>query len=454
MDLDRRSLLSAGLTASAALAATAAAAAGPRKPVLEISQLTVAELALNPKSLDDQTAKLQAAIDDSATSRAPLHLPAGTFRTSALTLRPGSCIAGAGALTKLEFTGGASFITGEDADGIVIEDLAIDGAMLGLDPSAGTGLISLRRCQKIQLRNITISRSLFDGIALAECSGRIADCSIVDIHQTGVLSLDAKGLEIARNRVIGCGNNGIQVWRTEPGEDGSIVSGNRVERIAAKAGGTGQNGNGISVFRAGGVLVTGNRVADCAYSAIRANAASNIQMVANSCARLGEVALYAEFGFEGALIASNIVDTAASGIVVTNFNEGGRLGIVQGNLVRNLFRREFEIEDKRGIGISIEADSLVTGNTVEGAPTAGIQIGWAQYMRDCAATQNLIRNCTVGILITAHPDAGSCLIAQNMISGATEGAIRAMRNGLPTGPDLAREGTGSSRVKLSGNVGV
>ena len=59
-------------------------------------------------------------------------------------------------------------------------------------------------------------------------------------------------------------------------------------------------------------------------------------MIANSCARLGEVALYAEFGFEGALIANNLVDTAATGISVTNFNEGGRLAVVQGNLVRNL----------------------------------------------------------------------------------------------------------------------
>jgi putative cofactor-binding repeat protein len=64
------------------------------------------------------------------------------------------------------------------------------------------------------------------------------------------------------------------------------------------------------------------------------------------------VALYAEFGFEGALIASNLVDTAATGISVTNFNEGGRLAVVQGNLIRHLFRREQEPEDKRGHGIT------------------------------------------------------------------------------------------------------
>ncbi len=74
--------------------------------------------------------------------------------------------------------------------------------------------------------------------------------------------------------------------------------------------GTGENGNGVNVFRAGSVFVSG-------YSAIRGNAASNIQ----SCQRLGQVALYAEFGFECALIA-DLIDTAATSISVTNFDEG------------------------------------------------------------------------------------------------------------------------------------
>ena len=236
---------------------------------------------------------------------------------------------------------------------------------------------------------------------------------------------------------LDCANNGIQVWRSQAGEDGSVVVNNRVMRIRADSGGTGQNGNGINIFRAGGVLVTGNRITDCAYSAIRGNAASDIQMIANSCARLGEVALYAEFGFEGALIASNLVDTAATGITVTNFNRGGRLAVVQGNLMRNLFRREQEPEDKRGHGITVEADASVTGNTIENAPTAGMMIGWQRWMRDVVATGNLIRACRIGIMVS--PEGGACLLASNMISGATEGAIRAMDySGNPTGPDLAR----------------
>jgi uncharacterized secreted repeat protein (TIGR03808 family) len=127
------------------------------------------------------------------------------------------------------------------------------------------------------------------------------------------------------------------------------------------------------------VIVSGNRIADCAFSAIRSNSGSNCQMIGNSCARLGEVALYAEFAFEGAVIANNIVDKAATGITVTNFNDGGRLAVVQGNLVRNLFFRKDP--DSRGNGISIEADTVVSGNVIENAPGFGIAIGWVSYLR-------------------------------------------------------------------------
>ena len=202
------------------------------------------------------------------------------------------------------------------------------------------------------------------------------------------------------------------------------------------------------------MLVTGNRISDCAYSAVRGNAASNIQIIANSCERLGEVALYAEFGFQGAIIANNIVDTAATGISVTNFNDGGRLAVIQGNLIRNLFRREQEPEDKRGEGIGVETDAVVIGNTIENAPTVGIQIGWGSYMRDVAATGNVIRHARVGISVTGATDAGKCLIANNLISDAKEGAIREMQFGEMTGPDLVHQQGVSNRVQLAGNVAV
>jgi uncharacterized secreted repeat protein (TIGR03808 family) len=116
-----------------------------------------------------------------------------------------------------------------------------------------------------------------------------------------------------------------------PGDDGTLVIDNRIEDVTARAGGSGQYGNAVNIFRAGNVIVRGNRIRNAAFSAVRGNTASNLQIVGNTCTGLGEVALYAEFGFEGALIANNIVDGAALGVSVTNFNQGGRLAVVQGN---------------------------------------------------------------------------------------------------------------------------
>ena len=226
---------------------------------------------------------------------------------------------------------------------------------------------------------------------------------------------------------------------------------NAIAAVRSDDGGTGQNGNGVNVYRGGSVEVSENRITDCAYSAIRGNAASNISMTGNTCQRIGEVALYSEFGFSGAVIANNIVDGAATGVSVTNFNEGGRLAVVQGNLIRNLVRREHEPDDKRGEGIAVEADTLVAGNTIEGAATCGILLGWGSYMRDVSATGNLIRGCRIGVLVSSDTGAGAALISGNLISGARDGAIRAHEKGRVFGPDLAKGAATTGRVTISGN---
>jgi uncharacterized secreted repeat protein (TIGR03808 family) len=456
MPLDRRTMLTAGF--GAGLTAATAAKAGPRSEHTRLAAVALpsaADLGLEPDSKRDQSAALQAAIDEAASRGAALHLPPGRFRVGALTLREGTRLIAEARTTTLEFVGGSAFLTGENAANVTLEGIALDGAYKKLDAGETDALVSLNHCHGLSLRGLSLTNSPANAISLRACSGSVSDCTITNAMQAGVLSLDAAGLEILHNSVSDCANNGIQVWRTDAGEDGTVVSGNLIARIRADSGGTGENGNGVNVFRAGSVLVTGNRIADCAYSAIRGNAASDIQMTSNNCTRLGEVALYAEFGFQGALIANNLVDTAATGVSVTNFNDGGRLAVVQGNLVRNLFRREQEPEDKRGVGISVEADTAVSGNVIEGAPSAGMVIGWGTYVRDVVASGNLIRASRVGILVSADAAQRGCLLTGNMISGATDGAIRTMDgNGRPTGPDLGIDATGGSRLSVVGNLSV
>ena len=68
------------------------------------------------------------------------------------------------------------------------------------------------------------------------------------------------------------------------------------------------------------------------------------------------------------VIANNTVDGAALGVSVCNFNEGGRLSVVQGNIIRNLNPKRpigTAPDDDAGIGIYVEADTAVTGNVIE-----------------------------------------------------------------------------------------
>jgi uncharacterized secreted repeat protein (TIGR03808 family) len=200
--------------------------------------------------------------------------------------------------------------------------------------------------------------------------------------------------------------------------------------------------------------VRGNRISGAAFSAIRGNAAANLQMLGNTCTGLGEVALYAEYGFEGAVIANNVVDGAALGVAVTNFREGGRLAVVQGNVIRNLTARRppgADPHDAAGIGIGVEADSAVTGNVVENAPTAGIMLGWGQYLRDVTVTGNVVRASDVGIAVSVVPGAGSAIIADNLISGARRGAILGMDGRNPVTGELVNDGGRFAQLAISGN---
>ena len=186
---------------------------------------------------------------------------------------------------------------------------------------------------------------------------------------------------------------------------------------------------------------------------MRGNAASNIQIVGNTATDMGEVAIYSEFGFEGAVIANNTVDGAALGIVACNFNEGGRLAVVQGNLIRNLKPKRpagTDPGDSAGIGIGVEADASVTGNVIENAPTAGIMIGWGAYMRDVSVTGNVVRNAPLGVAVSVVNGAGTAVIAGNLISGS-KGAIVGMDHAKVVTGDLSQAPTRYANLQISGN---
>jgi uncharacterized secreted repeat protein (TIGR03808 family) len=454
MDIDRRRFLplaaaAAAATAGAAAGAGAAPAAAAAVPV----GLDAAQFGVHPGSPDDQSKALQRAIDQAAGERVPLFLPPGTYRAGNLKLQPGSQLHGVRGATRLLLTEGPSLIAASFADRVSLIGLILDGA--GKPLPDNRGLLHLATGRNLRIADCEITAAGRQGIVLEAMEGEVRGTTITAAAGAGLFSLNARGLVIAGNTVRGCGNNGILVWRTEAGDDGTLVTGNRIEETAARSGGSGQNGNAINVFRAGNVVVSGNRIAGAAFSAVRGNAASNLQVIGNSCIGCGEVALYAEFGFEGAILAQNVIDGAAIGVSVTNFNHGGRLAVVQGNIVRNLSLRRppgTDPGDGAGIGIAIEADTAVTGNVIEDAPLAGISAGWGRHLRDVGITGNVVRRAGIGIAVSVAPGAGAVVIADNMIAEAKNGAIVGMELKKPVTGDLARDGAGRhAQLAISGN---
>jgi uncharacterized secreted repeat protein (TIGR03808 family) len=163
----------------------------------------------------------------------------------------------------------------------------------------------------------------------------------------------------------------------------------------------------------------------------------------NSVNDVREVALYSEFSFEGAVIANNTVDGAALGVSVCNFNESGRLAIVQGNIIRNLLAKRpvgTAPDDGSGIGIYVEADTTVSGNVIKNAPSFGIVAGWGKYLRDVAITGNVIRNAFVGVGVSVTSGAGTALVSNNMISETPRGAVVGLDHARPITPDLSTDG--------------
>jgi uncharacterized secreted repeat protein (TIGR03808 family) len=439
MDLNRRRLI------GASAAGMAGAVAMPSEPA-RAAQLTSAlgrdatQYGVRPGSVEDQTKNLQRAIDEAARAQVPLALPPGVYRTGPLRLSSGTQLIGVRGATRLVFTGGASMFSGEGADHLGLSGITLDGASLPLP--ARRGLIHLLASRDVRITDCEITGSGGNGIWFEQVSGDVSGSIFTDIAATAVVSFDARGLIVSRNSIAGTNDNGIEILRTAIGDDGTLVADNRIEDIKAGPGGSGQYGNAINAFRAGNVIVRGNRIKNCDYSAVRGNSASNIQISGNSVSDVREVALYSEFSFEGAVIANNTVDGAAFGVSVCNFNEGGRIAVVQGNVIRNLLPKRpigTAPDDDAGIGIYVEADASVTGNVIENAPSFGIVAGWGKYLRDVAITGNVIRKASAGIGVSVTSGAGTALVNNNMIAETPRGAVVGLDHTRIVTPDLSGE---------------
>jgi uncharacterized secreted repeat protein (TIGR03808 family) len=442
MDISRRNLINASATAATAGALAVAAEPARAAPLMSVLGRDATQYGVRPNSPDDQTKALQRAINEAANAQMPLALPPGIYRTGQLRLPNGAQLLGVRGATVLKFVGGASLVTSEGANGISLTNLTLDGG--GIKLADRRGLVHFVSGLNVRVHDCDIVGSGGYGIWFEGIAGEVRGNIIRKTANTAFTSFDALGLMVAQNTIQDASDNGIEILRTTIGDDGTLVINNRIEDIKAGPGGSGQHGNAINAFRAGNVIVSGNRIRNCDYSGVRGNSAANIHITDNSISDVREVALYSEFSFEGAVIANNTVDICALGVSVANFNEGGRLATVHGNIIRNILPKRpigTAPDDDGGVGIVIEADAAVTGNVIENAPSFGIMAGWGKYLRDVTITGNVIRNAYIGIGVSVLPGAGTALVSNNLISGSARGAIVGLDHAKVVTDDLGKDNT-------------
>ena len=403
--------------------------------------------------LADSTGRLQRDINLAAALGRAFTLPPAPAATRALTLPEGTHLIGEPGVSALHLIGPGPLLKAQGARRVTLSGVTLRGAPGEM--ARGEGLADFRG-----IADLTVDRCAFENapsaaLRLERVGGRVTQSDFRNAVDSAIFSLDATGLDITANRIEACGDNGIQVWRSAPGHDGARVTGNRIRGIAARSGGDGQYGNAISLFRAGGVIVSDNQIEHCAFSAVRNNSGVNVIIANNICRSLGETAIFTEFAFEGCVVQGNLIDRALSGIQIVNFaDSGGQSAVCAGNVIRNLAASA----SRTGLGngyqsaIKVEGDVAVTGNVIEGAPFAGILVGWGASLRDCAVSANIVRSAPIGIGVSVAPGAGAASILGNVISGAARAAIAGLAWDKIVSADLARDApTRYAQIKVSGN---
>lgn len=406
---------------------------------------------LSPDADEGQGQRLAAALAKAEGEARPLFLPPGRYRIADVTLPAHAHLIGVPGRTVLLFAGGAAMLSARHAAFLRLEGLTLDGDGI---PMQAPALLDAADVADCIIDDCAFIGSGAAGLTLAETAGRVEHCRSSGNRTVGIDIAMARGMSVTGNAVADCGDTGILVRRFAEGEDGTIVTSNRVTGIRADSGGTGQNGNGINLDKANGVVIADNRVDDCAFSAVRCFSSDTLAVTGNVLTRSGEMALYVEFASEGAIVANNLIDGGNGGISFANFAEhGGRLGTCAGNIVRNVTGgpRYADGNAQIGAGISAEADMAVTGNVVEDC-VWGLKLGWGPYLRDVTASGNTIRRTRIGIAVSVVEGAGPALVAGNLITAAEEGAILGMRwEEVATG-ELADGGETAENVTVTGNV--
>jgi uncharacterized secreted repeat protein (TIGR03808 family) len=410
-------------------------------------------MGLQAGSVGDQGKVLQKILNKASRNNQAVFIEPGRYKISNLTLPENSRLIGVNGASVFEYTGIDHFIYSENANHVELVGITFDGSLQPVKDYSKAN-IRIANAKHVLIEHCSISNASQSGIEVSGSAGRVSKNRVdTAVGTAGIVGQANTGLMISENVVSECANAGILVYRRERGYDNTIITNNRVKFISAVSGGTGQYGNGINTWQADGVMISNNHVTDCAYSTIRSNSCSNIQITNNTCLRAGETSIYSEFAFQGALISGNIVDGAARGISIANLDHGGRLTVCSNNIVRNVHENVPYADETHvfGTGILAEADIAITGNVIESTSRFGMLLGWGEYLRNVSASNNIIRDTKTGFYVSVVEGTGDVSITNNVINKAKRGIVGYRWQEAVTG-DLVRDGTKQFRnLSITGN---
>lgn len=287
----------------------------------------------------------------------------------------------------------------ENMSSVRFRGVDFDGRNLALPDYAylRSAFIALKQTNDIVFEDRQIKNAPGVGVYVTGGNAKLTGCYIAS-HSGGVFSEDAQTF-VHKNNITMMANSGVET----------------------AAGGTGENGDGVNLFRAMGVNVCDNHILNVKYSAVRCNGGGMAVIAGNHVWNAREVAIYIE-------APGRIIDP--TGAVVSNNHL-----------------------DTVGAGVTAETDCVISRNIIDRAQGVGIQLGAKDAARDLCVTGNLIRGSVFGIAVSNNVIAGTpgdVIVLGDIVRGAANRAVVPVSS---NGTSTTRVGTADDGDRLAMTVG-
>ena len=163
----------------------------------------------------DQTIDVQAAIDSAIAHDGTIVLGPGIFKVGTLNISGDVQIIGTPGQTVLNSLASETILAINTSRTVILNGISFATKNVKGD------LVIAENVQRLLVQDCSFADG-GNGLRLQSCGGRVIGSTFKYQQAAGLFSVDATGLEISGNTVSDIGNNGILVWRSVVGEDGTI----------------------------------------------------------------------------------------------------------------------------------------------------------------------------------------------------------------------------------------